>query len=151
MLKKLSICGLLLFALVILGAGPCYAQQDPGTMEKRLELAEKMHEIRPARGQVEAAVEQLANGLPEDRQQMFRTRIMQVFDIQALEQSSVEAMAEVFTTAELEKMIDYFGSEEGRRISEKMVIYQELVRPDLVRLLDEALITIRTGDSGDGQ
>lgn len=140
----------LLFLALFFAAGLCPASPalatDSGSEEKRAELAEKMHEIRSARGQAEAAIEQLTAKMPEDKQEVFRTRLLQVFDVQALERSSVEAMAEVFTASELEKMIDYFGSEEGRRISEKMVIYQELVRPDLVLLLDEALMTIRTGD-----
>jgi hypothetical protein len=54
-------------------------------------------------------------------------------------------MAEVFTTAELKRMIEYFGSDEAKTIAQKMPIYQQLVQPQITKLVDQAMMTVRTG------
>jgi len=56
-------------------------------------------------------------------------------------------MVELFTVAELEKMVDYFGSVEAKAIEKKLPQYQEKIQPEIIRMLDAAMIAERTGNA----
>lgn len=120
---------------------------DPAFAE-RLALSKKMHEVRPINLQVEKVVEQMAARFPEDQRDKFIERMIDVFDKEALTDISVQAMAETFTAPELEKMIEFHGSPEGKTITEKMPVYQSLLEPELVKKIDKALMEVRTGKTG---
>lgn len=144
MMKKLPLllCALALFSFVPLALAQPAANAD---LDKRMELSRKMHEIRPMTVQIEDAVKQLSLRYPEDKREIFITTMLQTFDRESLTAISVKAMAETFTVAELEKMIDFHGSAEGKAITEKMPIYQSLVEPELLKKIDKALMEVRTG------
>lgn len=142
-LKALSLI-LLGFMLALPTAG-AMAQGESGGLDKRLELARAMHEIRPMSVQIEAAVQALSLRYPEDKRERFVAKMLETFDQKTLTEISIRAMAETFTVAELEKMIDFYGSPEGRAASEKMPVYQAIVEPEIVKKLDAALMEIRTG------
>ncbi len=134
-------------AVMVMSVG-ALAQDGDADLQKRIELAQKMHEIKPLNVQVEAAIEQLSKRYPEEKRALFVSKMMQTFDKSTLTEISVNAMAETFTVAELEKMIDFHGSAEGKAITEKMPIYQSIVEPELVKKIDAALMDVRTGSSG---
>ena len=54
-------------------------------------------------------------------------------------------MADLFTLAEMEKMVGYFSSPEAQSIGEKLPKYQERLQPEIIRMLDAAMMTERTG------
>lgn len=120
-------------------------RKDGATYEKRLALAGQMHEIRPARMQVEEAVESAAARLPPLDRESFRNEILGAFDFDRLEELSIKAMAEIFTTGELEAMVAYYGSAEAQSVSEKMPVYEDMMQPEIMKMLDKALIRLRTG------
>ena len=136
----------LCFVIAMLFVQPLSAQDDPD-FPKRYELAQKMHEIKPINMQIKSSIEQLAQRYPEDVREAFVNRMMEVFDKKTLTDISVRAMADTFTAAELEKMIDFHGSPEGKAVGEKMPVYQGLVRPELMQKIDKALMEVRTGAS----
>ena len=129
---------------------PMVFAQDGGdpALAERIALARKMHDIKPMAVQIEQAIRQLALRYPEDKQELFITKMLQVFDRKSLTDISVKAMAETFTAAELEKMIDFHGSPEGKAIGEKMPVYQALVEPEIIKKIDQALMEVRTGGIG---
>jgi hypothetical protein len=121
-----------------------YAQEDTA-LAKRIELAKKMHEIKPARDQVEQAVQQVALQLPMSDRDTFTEEILAGIDFEALETLSVRSMAEVFSEGELNAMIVYYGSAEAKSISEKFPVYEELVQPKILEMLDASLMNLRAG------
>jgi hypothetical protein len=124
---------------------PAYAQTTDPTLEKRIELAREMHKIRPARDQVELAVAQAAMQIPEGDRETFKTNILDGFDFERLEQTSVDAMVEIFTLAELEHMLSYYSAPEAVSIDQKFSVYEEMVMPEIMKMLDRALMQMRTG------
>jgi hypothetical protein len=54
-------------------------------------------------------------------------------------------MAQTFTAEELQSMIDFYGSDMGRSISAKTPDYQELMQPIIVKMLDKAMLDLKTG------
>lgn len=130
-------------------AGTGYAQDkaaDPD-LARKIELAKEMHKIRPARTQVEEAVNQVGRNLPPLERDRFLKMVEKAFDYDALEKLSTDTMVELFTVPELEKMVDYFGSEEARAIEKKLPQYQEKIQPEIIRMLDAAMIADRTGNA----
>ena len=139
-----------LLAVTALGFSlPAQAQADLGDKAKRLELAQKMHEIRPARAQVDEAVQQVARNLPPLEREKLLNLVEKAFDYKKLEKLSVDTMVDLFTVAELQKMVDYFGSPEAKAIGEKLPQYQAKLQPEILRMLDTALMEDRTGGPPD--
>jgi hypothetical protein len=130
-------------AVILIGSlVPAHAQDDTARKEQ---LVNKMHEIRPARTQVEEAIEQVSRNLPPVDRDRFLRMVNKAFDYDKLEKMSKESMMELFTVAEMEKMVDYFGSPEAKAIGEKLPKYQEKLQPEIIRMLDAAMMADRTG------
>ncbi len=113
--------------------------------QERLVLAGKFHDVRPVRPMIENAIERTVSRLPLKDQIPFRKAVDSALDYDAFVEESVRAMASVFTVAELEAMIAYYGSEAGRSSMQKMSAYGDLMAPKITGLLDEALMVVRTG------
>ncbi len=145
-MKHLILLSFLFFAFA--GAGNVFAQSaDDPSIESRQALAEQMNEIRPLRQQLESAVDKIAGKLPEKDRKALTKNILSSVDDKKLETVSVDAMVEIFTEAELKRMVDYFGSDEAQSISKKLVIYQGMIQPEIVKMLDKALMEARIGKS----
>jgi hypothetical protein len=119
--------------------------QDDATLEKRLELAKKMHEIRPSKDQVNAAIDVTAARLPQPEQEPFKSRMRSILNYRAIEKISIDAMASTFTVEELQAMVDCYGKPEAKSASDKMEAYQAIVGPELVKMIDQAMMRTRTG------
>ncbi len=136
------------FVLVILCsfAGGAFAQEAEDTsLEHRLELAEKMHSFRSSREQVDSAINTVAARLQPDEQEVFTAAMRNILNYKALEKISVDAMAETFTEKELEAMVEYYSKPEARSISDKYPEYQSKVSPEIVKMIDKAMMRVRTG------
>ncbi len=118
-------------------------------MVAKTNLAKMMHEIKPARGQIEGAIDMVAKRMAPEQQQAFVDRMYKAFDFKKLEELSIKSMAEVFTEAELQKMVDYYGSKEAMSSGEKMPVYQSVMQPEITKMLDEAILEVRTGGASD--
>jgi hypothetical protein len=125
-------------------------QQDPADLEKRIELAKKWHDLMPVsvREQVNGAIDEAANQQPENEREVFRANMRNVLNYQALEKISIDAMADIYTAAELEALVDYYSKPEARSAHEKYQHYAEKVYPEISRMLDQAMMRARTGGTG---
>lgn len=126
---------------------PAMAQQTPAPDAARVALAEQMHDIWPIRPRVEAALNVIAETLPEENQLAFKAQMRRSIQFDLLEQESVNAMAATFTEDELKKMIEFYGSAEGRSISAKTEDYEIALQPVLARMMDKALLDTRLGQT----
>ena len=131
--------------LFLVCALPAIAQSEDATYEQRLELAHKMHELRPVRDQVESAVDRYAQTQPAAQREAFKTTMRNVLNYKALETVSVEAYADTFALDELKAMVEYYSKPEARSASDKFNDYAGIVYPEIVRMLDEAAMRIKTG------
>lgn len=121
---------------------------NAGDMAIRLDLSEKMHKIRPARKQIDSAIEQVArNGLSVEEQQAFILSMKRIIDYKALEKASIEAMAETFSAPELKAMVDYYEKPEAQSANEKFPDYQKKIEPIIYQMLDRAMMQVRTGSA----
>jgi hypothetical protein len=126
---------------------PAFAEVagDQADYERRHELAEKMQELRPAREQVDSAVDQYVMQMPADQRESYRTALRSMLNYKALEKISVDAYAEVYTAQELQTMVEYFSKPEAQSASDKIDKYANIVYPEIVRMLDKAMMRAKTG------
>lgn len=112
----------------------------------KLELAKKMHQIRPTSQQIDSAIQQVARRLPEQQRQQFVTIMTESLNYNAIERISIDAMVDVFTLKELEAMVEYYSKPEAVSASDKMSDWAKVVQPEIASLIDKALMKIRLGE-----
>lgn len=137
-----------LFALIVLSFGfnPALAQDDDkGNLDRRIELAKQWHQYISVRDQVDAAIEQAAQGQPEKDREAFKSAMRSALNYQALEKISVDALVDTYTEAELQAMVDYNSKPEAQSARKKEPEYAKKVYPEIVRMLDKAMMQARTG------
>ncbi len=120
-------------------------KQDEASIEKRLMLAQKMHELRPTRPQVDNAILRASLSIPESEREAFVAAMKTVLPYKAIERISVDAMVEVYTLEELEAMVDYYSKPEAQSASQKVRDWAMLVQPEINRMIDKAMMRVRTG------
>ena len=129
---------------------PAFAQEKenlPPDFDQRLELAAKMHEIWPVRVRVEEALDMASESFDQFERPAFKAKMRQAIKFEQLEEESIEIMAKLYTVKELEAMIAFYGSPEGRAISAKSGDYSAALEPVITRMLDAALMDVRTGST----
>lgn len=151
---------LALFLVLGLLAAPAIAQEEPAAEQvsekapakqvandddRRRALAEQMHKFRPVREQINRAIDQYAQTQAPNQREGFKTAMRNVLNYRALEKISTDAYAETFTLKELEAMVEYYSKPEARSASDKFDAYAGIVFPEITRMLDKALIRVRTG------
>ena len=120
------------------------AQADPD-LNAKLALAKKMHELRPTKDQVYAAIDQIAQSQPVAQRDAFVQAMRGVLNYQAIEKISIDAMAETYTLPELQAMVDYYSKPEAISAAAKDQAYGQKVYPEIMRMLDAAMMKVRTG------
>lgn len=142
----------LLAVLVLSFAGPVMAQEEAASSEadfaERLVLAEQMEDLRPIKTPVDKAIETYVQGVAPDQQETYRNALRNVLNYAALKKISVDSYAETFTKAELQAMVDYYSKPEAVSAADKSDDYAAMVYPEIVRMLDKAMMRIRTGGLG---
>lgn len=141
-----------LFLFVVLSlTGAGVARADPpaaGDLPQRVVLAEKMVTIRPVRSQVERAVDAYIavalRGRSESERELFRVRMLGAINADALEKITVDAYADTFTKEELAAMVEYYAKPEARSAAEKEAGLSEKISPEIIRMLDQAVMKART-------
>ncbi len=123
-------------------------KESPEMIAKKADLAREMHQIRPTRVQVDAAIEQAAKGMPEEQRRAFISAMKSVLNYNAIEKISIDAMVETFTLSELQAMVGYHKTSEAKSISEKMPQWATKVQPEVLRMMDAAMMRVKTGSEG---
>lgn len=123
-----------------------FAQDDD--FSRRLALADQMLELRPASTQLEKALDLYIQNYmlnqSEENKTFFRDTILKILNPKALEKVAQDAYAETFTTAELEAMVEYYSKPEARSASEKQPRFNAMVTPEIIRMLDQAVMRFKT-------
>lgn len=142
---------ILSFLFVLFLSLPVMAQEASAPDAERLKLAEQMHEIWPIRPRVESALTVIAETMPEENRLAFKAQMRKNIQFDLLEQDSIKAMANSFTKEELEKMVAFYGSPEGRSITAKTEDYEMALQPTLTKMMDKAILDTRLGQRPSSQ
>ena len=115
---------------------------------KRMELSKQLHEIKPIKPRIDRSIDQIASHLKQADQRTFAVTVKRILNYKAIETASIKAMAEIYTVPELEAMIEYYSKPEARSAAEKQDEYQDRLSPEITKMMDQALMEMRTGGSG---
>lgn len=113
--------------------------------EARLELSRQMHEIWPVRPKIEAVLDRIIEQVEPQNRLRFKSAMRKAIKFNALEEASIDAMADIFSEAELKAMIAFYGSKEGRSVSFKTDDYERALQPVMTKMIDKALLDTRLG------
>ncbi len=119
--------------------------EDEAILAQKIALAKRMHEIRPTRTQVDSAVGSAAMMLPASERQNFTVTMKSMLNYNAIERISIDAMVDTYTLIELKSMVEYFSKPEAKSASAKVQNWARAVNPHIVKMIDEAIMRIRTG------
>ncbi|MGQ0528160.1 MAG: hypothetical protein ACT4OY_09080 [Alphaproteobacteria bacterium] len=130
---------------VLIAMTQAFAQGQQADFEARLALAKKMHELQPAKEQVWSAIDQVSLQQPESEREIFVTKMREILNYKAIEKVSIDAMVETYTAPELEAMVEYYAKPEAISASKKIGVYSQKVYPEILKMLDQAMMKLRTG------
>lgn len=133
-----------ILTVIALVAFPALAQ-EVSSNDSKLELAKQVHEYRPVRPQVDAAIDRFAQTQAPAQREAFKTAMHSVLNIKAIEKTSIEAYADIFTEKELKAMAEYYAKPEAQSAAKKSNDYAARVYPEIIRMLDKAAMRVRTG------
>jgi hypothetical protein len=117
------------------------------TREKRLRLAERMHEIWSTRERINDALESMAQRYPESERDSFMNAMQLAIDYGKVEEASIDAMVKTYTAQELQSMVDYYGSQAGQSAEAKRSIYRDRIQPVIQKMIDKALMAYKMGET----
>ena len=118
-----------------------HAQDD---LTKRMELAKKYSAEVPVSADIANAIDEMVTQVPVDQRPLFRSILERSIKAERVETASELALAETFTAAELEKLIEFYATPEGKSIKQKMPKYQEKLQPILQSMVQDAVQSLRT-------
>lgn len=119
--------------------------EDEKILAKKVKLAKEMHQIRPTRNQIDRAVRQAASNLPEYERAKYIAAMTSMLNYNAIERISIDAMVETHSLKEIEAMVEYFSKPEAQSASKKIGPWARKVQPEIVRMIDRAMMRLRTG------
>lgn len=124
--------------------------QNAADLDKRIELSKKWHSLMPmsVREQINIAIDEVANQQPENQREVFRANMRNILNYQAIEKISIDAMAEIYTAAELDALVEYYSKPEAKSANDKYPAYAARIYPEITRMLDQAMMKARTGGTG---
>jgi hypothetical protein len=134
--------GVFIAFLLVFFAYPVWADDA----RERLKLATEFHDIRPLRDNINAGIENLAQGFGGQARENFITNMKLRINYDDLESQSIKIMADVFTVEELNAMIAYYGSAVGKAAEAKATTYQTQFTPVVRKALDAALAAEKFGE-----
>lgn len=117
---------------------PVLAQND-GNLEKKLLLAKQYSSTVPLAEEVEKSIDELSVQVPVDKRELLKSTMKRNIKIDQLQSVSEMALADVFTLKELEALVAFYSTDEGRAIKKKMPEYQSRLEPVLLQMIRDGV------------
>lgn len=135
-MKHVILTGLSLCVLSM----PVLAQDAESTdLANRIQLAKQYSQVVPIQEEVRMAIENLVVQVPKDDRVLFKSILERTIKADELQKTSEMALADIFTVKELESLIAFYSTPEGKAVREKMPEYQTQLKPVLEKMIMESL------------
>ena len=120
---------------------PAIAQNNAS--DESMALAREYTQSFPVEEDINAAIENMLLQVPASDRVLLKSILERNISIDRLKTASELALTEVFTTKELRALVEFYQTEEGRAVKEKMPTYQQKIQPVLEDMLRQALQEFR--------
>jgi hypothetical protein len=128
---------LLALALLLPFSIPAFALDD--SPQNRSQQADRYLEVVPPQSMMNDMSSKMAETLPEDQRDQFKTLLTKHLDITRVTEAIKAAMVKTFTAEELKALADFYGSEVGKSAMSKMGAYMSEVMPATMTEVQSAL------------
>lgn len=128
-----------IFALVFLLGFACSTTglaQD--TIDARTAAAQRYVAVTDFESMIGGTINELAQQVPTSRRAEFRRYMTKVLDVDWYKDLAIKSMVQIFTTKELDKLADFYGSVEGKGILKKFPKYTATVISAIQQRIVEA-------------
>jgi hypothetical protein len=136
-MRIISICALLMFASSVL------AEEPPDTLETRVEAATRYAELHDFKSRIDVMVANVAKDFTPEERAEISSLIRKHLRFDVLRKLQIETMANTFPTRELNALIEFCRTEEGRSILIKYGPYMSTVMPAINAEVERAVIEIK--------
>lgn len=117
--------------------------QASDDLQNRLALARELHDIKHVKDHIRETITAASVNLPVVEREDFKKYMELKIDFDDLEKKSIQYTAEIYTAAELQAMIDYFGSTEGRSAEVKGEEYAKKFGAEVRKTIDQAIMAAK--------
>ena len=140
----------LLGSTMIMGlvAFPVMAQDKD--LAAKMELAQTYSKLVPVDAEIKETIEQLALQVPVAQRVQFKAILAQNIKVDRLRSASELALTEIFTVEELKALTEFYKTDAGQAIKDKMPDYQGRLQPVLEQMIQDSLVSLQN-QMGAGQ
>jgi len=114
------------------------AQEDTSKLAQRLELAKQYSAAVPVEESINESIENIIVQMPKEDRVVFKSILNRTIKSDQIQAVSEMALADIFTKAELEAMVEFYSSDEGRSVRRKMGDYMGRVQPVIQQMMRDA-------------
>lgn len=137
----------------------CAAEPPPSISEKNTQLsprgpalndptketlARQYYDLNPLWRSVSNAIRLHARDMPEKQRLIFITALEKSIDKEEIRATALPIIAELYTEGELQRLIEYYEDPLIRSALAKEETFNRKVAPYITRIIDEALLRVRT-------
>ena len=133
----------LLGTTMIIGlvAMPVMAQDK--NLAAKMELAQEYSKLVPVDTEIDKTIEQLALQVPVAQRVQFKAILNQNIKADRLRAASELALTELFTVEELKALTEFYKTDVGQSIKDKMPDYQGRLQPVLEQMVQDSLVSLQ--------
>ena len=128
---------------VCLSAGPALAEDLPDTPANRYLAAEAYLKIHPLDAMLDEITGEILKVMPQQYHEEFRRTMKEYMDRLNLEELTLNAVVKHFTVKEINALMEFYGSPEGRSIMKKMPVYMKEIMPAIMGIVPEAVKSVQ--------
>lgn len=130
-------------AIILLTTATPVLAQDARDMAERMEMAKEYSEIMPVEDDIAAAIDEMAKQVPVDQRPLFRSILERSIKADRIQTTSELALAEIFTVEELEMLVEFYSTDEGKAVKRKMPEYQARLQPVIQQMVQDAVQSLQ--------
>ncbi len=124
----------LIVLLLSLGSSYVLASDIPDTPGNRQAAAERYLVVAPMDSMMKDTIEKNSDNLPVEQRKAYVNFMTKYIRINVLERAAMSSMVRHFTVRELNALADFYGSPEGRAVSQHTRAFLYAIQPPSVEV-----------------
>ncbi|MDH3347684.1 MAG: DUF2059 domain-containing protein [Desulfobulbaceae bacterium] len=134
------------FSMLFCFSFTAHAVHSTDTPESRMVAATNYLQVASMRKLLDDTIEELAQQVYPEQRAEFKKFMRKGIRIDLLEKAALESMVKTFTTKELQALVDFYGSQTGKSIMNKMGMYTAEVMPSIQQEVERVLQEVTQED-----
>lgn len=120
--------------------------KDPKISAEKFQLAEEIIALNPIETTLTTTIDNLAEKIPAERRILFKSIMNRSIKIDRLNSAAQLAFIEIFTLEELKGMRDFYASDVGKSVNQKMPLFEKQIEPVIQTMVEDAVYNIKNSN-----